>query len=419
MTMESSDLLPALRGLPGGETRQRMSFREIVTGLVSTDRTMYAAEFASAVSFGMWGVFDNQHVSDNGLADTLADLDDGLSETEVNDGVQKMIFLAHARAFPEESRTPWEHHQDALNAPETYDNSFLSPLKGAVAEIQTKEEFNQRGWNVDLASDLKQPGWDLYGTDPSGNHTKIQVKTGTSYDPNDIQDHMDKYPTGDVDHADHYAMSTEIYGEYIESGRDSGGRALTDIGSGSELEEDINAGLELTPYSEIDGTTDGLNTLSANKEIDIPDDVIDILPYAGAIIAGARLVYSVLKTEKEFKAADRTTKNQMQVVQTLTLMSRMGVTTVLSMVGGSGGAAGGSAVPGIGNVAGGIGGAVIGAVIGMYLNKHLQPHMLDLALDITGLTRDDLFYYKNKPRIDEIALSFHTRARELAVASVP
>ena len=162
-----------------------------------------------------------------------------------------------------------------------------------------------------------------------------------------------------------------------------------------------------------------MGILSDNMGLDIPDDVIDILPYAGAIIAGARLVYSVLKTEKEFKAADRTTKNQMQVVQTLTLMSRMGVTTVLSMVGGSGGAAGGSAVPGIGNVAGGIGGAVIGAVIGMYLNKHLQPHMLDLALDITGLTRDDLFYYKNKPRIDEIALSFHTRARELAVASVP
>ena len=52
--------------------------------------------------------------------------------------------------------------------------------------------------------------------------------------------------------------------------------------------------------------------------------------------------------------------------------------------------------------------------MGMYLNKHLQPHMLDLALDITGLTHDDLFYYKNKPRIDAVALSFHTRAQELA-----
>ena len=36
--------------------------------------------------------------------------------------------------------------------------------------------------------------------------------------------------------------------------------------------------------------------------------------------------------------------------------------------------------------------------MGMYLNKHLEPHMLDLALDITNLTRDDLFYYKNKDK---------------------
>ena len=50
----------------------------------------------------------------------------------------------------------------------------------------------------------------------------------------------------------------------------------------------------------------------------------------------------------------------------------------------------------------------------MYLNKRLQPHMLDLALNITRLTHDDLFYYKNKPRIDEVAFIFQTRARELA-----
>ena len=52
--------------------------------------------------------------------------------------------------------------------------------------------------------------------------------------------------------------------------------------------------------------------------------------------------------------------------------------------------------------------------IGMYLHRHLQPHMLNLALNITGLTSDDLFYFKNKPRIDEVAYSFHDRAAALA-----
>ena len=41
---------------------------------------------------------------------------------------------------------------------------------------------------------------------------------------------------------------------------------------------------------------------------------------------------------------------------------------------------------------------------------------LNLALDITALTNDDLFYYKNKPRIDTVAWSFQTTASSLAAA---
>ena len=52
----------------------------------------------------------------------------------------------------------------------------------------------------------------------------------------------------------------------------------------------------------------------------------------------------------------------------------------------------------------------------MYLNKHLQPHMLNLAFDITGLTNDALFYYKNKVRVDGVAASFQRTARELSAA---
>ena len=145
----------------------------------------------------------------------------------------------------------------------------------------------------------------------------------------------------------------------LRLGMDAGGRTLTDIGHDYDL---------------VEGTTDGLDTLSDNMGIDVPDGVVDIVPYAATIMMGARLIYSVVKTEKEFKAADRTTKNQIQVVQTLTLMSRMGITTVLAAAGGAGGGAGGSAImPGIGTLAGGIGGIIVGAGMGMYLNKHLQP----------------------------------------------
>ena len=378
MTMRSTDLLPVLRGLPTRESRERMSFQDMMTGLVSTDRVTFAAEITSAVSFSLWGVFDSVNV------------DDTLRET---------TSQAHERAFPTEGRTAWEHFEDALNSPDTFDNTFMSPLKGAVAEFHAKEQLNQRGWNVDFAPNPNQPGWDLYGTDPAGNPTRIQVKTGESYTASDIQEHMDTYPVGDANYADHYAMSTEIHERYIESATEAGNRALTDIGP---------------DYARVEGIKDGLETLSANEGIDIPDGVVDIVPYAAALVGGARLIYGALKTEREFTAADRTTKNRIQVVQTLTLMSRMGVSTVLATVGGMGGASAGSLVPGVGNTVAGIGGTVIGAGMGMYLNKRIQPHMLDIALNITGLTHDDLFYYKNKPRIDEVAFIFQTRARELA-----
>ena len=39
--------------------------------------------------------------------------------------------------------------------------------------------------------------------------------------------------------------------------------------------------------------------------------------------------------------------------------------------------------------------------------------MMDLALDITGLERDDLSCHKNKERINVLALSFRNTAQAL------
>ena len=115
-----------------------------------------------------------------------------------------------------------------------------------------------------------------------------------------------------------------------------------------------------------------------------------------------------------------------------------GVGKIMGKVIGTGvGGAIGTFIPGAGNVVGILAGAAAGATVGEvadrvvgffvgkgnnsnglaeHLNKHLEPHMLNLALDITGLTNDDLFYYKNKPRVDTAALSLQTTAKELAAA---
>ena len=373
MAMHSTDLLPALLELPTSASGKRMSFRDMIAGLTSTDRTMYAAELASGVSLGMWAVFDRVNVDDS-------------------------LTRAYATRWPDlaADRSLYEQWQTLADSGEGAGENewFFSGLKGQLAEFEAHERLEAQGFtNVELAPASNQEGWDIGAVDADGRDVLIQVKTGTSYSASDVQSLMEDNP----DYL--FALGTELHDKVVASGMDQGGRIVTDVGS---------------DYVQVQGIKDGLETLSANMGIDIPDGVVEIIPYAAVAVGGARLIYSAVKTEMEFKAADRTTKNQIQVVQTLTMMSRMGITTVLATVGGMSGTAAGSSVPGIGNVIGGVGGTIVGTGIAMYLNRHLQPHMLNLALNITGLSHDDLFYFRNRSRIHEVAFRLQTRARELA-----
>ena len=388
MTMQSSNFLPALRELPVGESDQRRSLRDCIIDIASMDRAMYAAEFASAVSVGMWYVFGD----DASRTDTVLRTD--FPGTEINDSYLQAAYERTGLFDPDmpDVNVVDRWHQ-ALANDEGSKEEFLDDLKGNVAEFNARDQLNQQGYNLELAADRYQRGWDLHGPDPDGEYVQIQVKAGDS----GAQFDRTIEAMQETDYS--FAVGSEINTHISENAPELADRIVADIGPDHLL---------------VDGMEDGLEILSANEGIDIPDNVVDIVPYAAAIVGGVRLIYGALKTEREFRAADRTTKNRIQVVQTLTLMSRMGVSTVLATAGGVGGASAGSLVPGVGNTVAGIAGMVIGAGTGMYLNKHLQPHMLNLALNITGLTHDDLFYYKNKPRIDEVAFVFQTRARELA-----
>ena len=370
MTMQSLSLLPALLELPGRNTRPHQSFRDIITGLVNTDRAMYAAEFASSASFGLWAVFDDINVDD-----TLA-----------------TAYEAQYTSLAE-GHSLHEHWQEMMERGSESMEGFVNGLKGKVAEFDTKDLLEANGWtNVEIAPDPTQPVWDISAVDPDGQAILIQVKSVAEGSASEIQGLIE------ANSNIHYYVSTEVYDKIASRAPDLVAR-MADIGSTDELE----------------GTSqEGLDLLVDNMGIDVPDSIVEIVPFAGAILASARLIHSVIRTEREFQAVDRTARNKIQVVQTLTLMSRMGINTVLATVGGMGGTAAGSALPGIGNLVGGIGGTIVGAGAGMYLNQYLQPHMLNLALDITGLDHDHLFYYKNKVRIDEVAFSFRQTAGQLA-----
>ena len=373
--MQSLDLLPALRELPTDGPEQQLSYREQIESLVATDPAIVAAEVASAVTIAtglLW------------------------SELDINDALHQKLQTAYKLAAPDKWASVSLHDAfaDAQDSGTEAVRGFISNIKGKVAELEVKEYWESQGVTVNFPDSQNYPGIDMMVILPDGTEFPIQVKTRAAEYAGEVQNAMLDNPGVD------FAVSNEIY-ESIAARSPELIDQMVDIGSNAELTGEVSEGLDL---------------LTDNLGIDIPDGVGEIIPYAGAIIAASRLIYSVVQTERQFKAVDRTTRNKIQVVQTLTLMSRMGVTTVLSTVGAMGGGAAGSVIPGMGNLVGGITGAVAGAGMGMYLNRHLQPHMLELALDITGLTNDDLFYYKNKPQIDQVALSFRQTAKALNAA---
>ena len=364
MTMKSLDLIPNLGELPGQMEGDKWSNRDHLTALLEADQTLRAAEYSVAASTGMWALFDNVNVDDT---------------------LRENLLEAYQAQYPglDASHPLTEQWAEMIDrGPESMEG-FMNGLKGKIAEFDARDQLQEAGWSdVEVAQDPTQAVWDIRAVSPEGTLEYWQVKNVGAEQAGNIQQLMTENP--DVN----FALNSEVYGRVAESA--------------PELVERM---MDTGPMVDIEGMGDGLTTLSDNLGIDIPDGIGEIIPYAAAIVGAARLIHSVIQTERTFKEADRTTINKIHVVQTLTLMSRMGITTLLAAAGGAGGTALGSAIPGVGNLIGGIGGTLTGAGVGMYLNRHLQPHMLSLALDIVGMEEDDLFYFKNKPRIDEIAIS--------------
>ena len=370
MSMQSLQLLPALQELPADNDIRPA--RQIIEELARTGPALQAAEFTSSASFALWGIWDDINVDDT-------------------------LVRAYNSQYPglAADHSLYEHWllMDELGPASA--QGFVNGLKGKVAELNLVDDLQERGFQIPFMPDANQPNWDIPSIGPDGEAVLWQVKSGGAEYAASVLDAMRDNP------GVHYAVSSEIFQQVVDRGSELTGR-LTDIGSTVDLEGTV---------------TEGLDILNRNLGIDVPDSLGDVLPYAAAILAGSILVYGAIRTECQFRDVDRTTRNKIHVIRALTAMSKMGVSSVLATVGGTGGAAVGSAVPIVGNIAGGISGSLIGAGVGMYLNRHLEPHVLALALDITGLTEDDLFYFKNKSHIDEVALSFRRTARSLTAST--
>ncbi len=382
MGMKSLDLIPDLEKLPGkrrsfretieawwrpqrpqeGPNHTRKFFRETIEELRAGESALMAGEAVAAASIALWGIWDQVNVPDS-------------------------LMQAYEAQYPREAAEQsllekWQEEQ--ADGPDAA-NGFISGLKGKLAEIQAAEMLEQEGYrDVNIARSPNQDTWDISAVNEAGEPVSFQVKTGAEGYASDVA--SDMAAAENVE----FLVSSEIADKIIE--RDPGYvDGMTDIGPDYELVVEVQ---------------DGLETLADNQGLDIPDSIGEAIPYVAGVSVAVRLIHTALKSEGEFKDADRTTTNRIHVVRTLTMMSRFGITTVLTLA-----AAGG------GSTLAGLPGAFVGGAVGwlgsLRLNKTLRPRMLDLALDITELTRDDLFYYRNKRRIDQTGRAFRERADAL------
>ena len=366
--MRSLDLLPDLAQSQANQ-QERRSTHEMIQDLVANDRALSASEFAASLSLGVWGIWDKVNVPD-------------------------ALAQAYAAQYPNlaADRSLLEHWEAVQAAGSDSAAGFISGLKGKLAEFNAAEMLEQHGFtDVTIAASPVQPSWDVSAVDEAGETVFFQIKTGSESYASSVMLDMQG------DSSREFLVGSELHGAISASSPDLTNR-LTDIGPDFEL---------------VEGIEGGLTTLSDNLGIDIADSWLELLPGAGSLLIAVSLIYGALKTERHFRDLDRTQKNKLQVVQALTLMSRFGISTVLAAVGGTGGAAAGTAVPGVGNFIGGLVGSAGGAGAGWWVNRRLKPHMLNLALDITGLSHGDLFYFNNKARIDDLGLSLRHAADDL------
>lgn len=362
--MKSSILIEELERIPLKKEHKYYSLQSIAKEMSQIHRDYFVIETA----VGLESVFS-----------TI------FTERNIPDDLQKAYNTAFSNVSMDHSL--FERYSEMVDRSPESVRSFVGTIKGKLFELRLPEilENQYPDYNFEIAGDPTQPVWDIIGNSSSGESILIQAKMGGSGYVSDVLERMQDSP--DV----LFATSNEI--------RDS------ILSSHPELADQF-VNVELANYDFTADVNHDLGLLADNLGIDIPDGIGEIIPYLTEIILGIRLIKDLISVQRDFKLISATDKAKLSAVKTIILLSRFGVSIVCTTVCSSGGAAAGSIFPGPGNIIGGIGGAIAGTFIASKLNKHLKPHYMEYALGLTGLTNDDLFYFRNKNTIDRMSLAF-------------
>lgn len=363
MSMQSLALLPELENLPAAEDAVDLGFTDTVTHLRGMDKDHFAVELAEGVEIALKGLFQWRNVPD-------------------------VLTQAHDLAFPNDGPLN-DHYQEVLARGPAAVRGFWNNLKGKVAELEALPLLEDRfpGYNFSLAENPNQTDWDIYGVSPEGDELYVQVKTQMVENVSRVTRRIEESADLNIQ----FVLNQELYDRVLESNPDYSERLIESRMSNAERTESTEQGVEL---------------LAQNMGIDVPDGIGEMLPYAGEIILGIRLVMDIVSTERDFRDVELADRSRVHAIKALVLMSKFGVTTVLTTAGGAGGTAAGTALfPGVGSAAGGIVGSIAGVGTAAYLNRRLQPHMMEVGMALAGVDEEDMFYFRNKRVIDSIGAS--------------
>ena len=194
----------------------------------------------------------------------------------------------------------------------------MSNLKGKVAELKAESALEERfpGYDFELAPSPTQPGWDLRGTSPDGEDILSQVKFGGEGYADDVVDAMREYPNFP------FVVSSEIHAAIEESHPELLHR-LIEMGSAAKLSESVE---------------DNLDKLAGNFGVDLPDSLGDALPVVAEVVLGIKLIWGIVKTERQLADVDLTDRSRVHGIRALALLSRFGINRVCMWAGAGAGA---------------------------------------------------------------------------------
>lgn len=193
---------------------------------------------------------------------------------------------------------------------------FINNLKGKLGEIRIQEHLQQEfpGYSFEIAAKQNEPMKDILATSPDGTEVSIQVKTGGEGYAYEVADRMQEAP--DV----LFAVSNEIRAAVLSEYPELSSQFIDTNLSNYELVSEVEEGMEL---------------LADNSGIDVPDKVSGFLPYVTEVVLGIRLLYDIVKTERDFEAVEIEDKTRINAMKALVLFQRFGISAVLTTAGGA------------------------------------------------------------------------------------